>query len=102
MDHSNERPAAPGTRRMDRVETEIMEPMMDGTYRERAVEKFSYQCLGCGLVWAIEWHAAECGKRGHKAEWQQGPYGVTHVVNGKPMGNLKWYPRYALRRAPLD
>lgn len=87
-------------RKMETVSTEIMEPLMDGSFREREVEKSAYQCTGCGLVWALKWHAETCGERDHKTQWFQ-RYATGPIVNGKPHSE-RFYPRTALRREPVE
>lgn len=82
-------------RRLDVVDAAVMEPMLDGSFRETTIKKRSWQCLGCGLAWAIKWHAESCESRGHRVQWQQ-EYVRGPIVNGKPMYPPTYYPRYAL------
>ena len=90
---------APTSRQMESIDTPIMEPLMDGGFRETVVKKFAYQCLGCGLVWAIRWHADTCGQRNHTPTWAQ-RYVTGPIVNGKPAAE-RFYPRRAMRREAL-
>lgn len=98
-------PLRRGVRRMDRVTTTVMEPLTQGdglTYEERDVTKWSFQCLGCGLIWAIKWHAEQCEQRGHVPEWSQ-RY-TRQVFRGEgqaPEIVETWYPRVALGRAAV-
>jgi len=82
----------------ERIETETSEPLLDGGYQTRCYEQFAWQCLGCGLVWPRKSHAANCESRDHAVSFEDGPYGVTHVENGRLMGNPHWFTRRALRR----
>lgn len=84
--------------RLERIRTTSMEPMLDGSYQEHVHDSWAWRCDGCGLVWDRKHHAAGCEARGHKARWDEGPYGVTMVLNGVPQGNLRYYTRQALRR----
>lgn len=77
------------------VETTVMEPLMDGSYRERHITKQSYRCE-CGLVWAIKWHAETCANRQHAAVWSQ-RYVTGPITNGKPAAE-RFYERRAVRR----
>lgn len=86
-------------RRLERVEAPVMEPLYDGSFRESTVDKYAWQCLGCGLGWAIRWHADTCGDRGHRVQWQQ-EYARGPIVNGRPT-SVTFYPRYSLGRYPL-
>lgn len=86
----------PRTRQMEKIVAGTMEPLIDGDWRETNVEKYAYQCTGCGLVWSREWHADTCRDRGHVSEWQQ-RYTSGPVVNGRPT-HERFYPRIALRR----
>ena len=83
-----------------RHQSEIMSPMMDGSYQERTTKGFSWQCADCGLIWEKRWHAETCGDdgRNHHASFAQGPYGVTYVLDGVPQGNIKYYTRFAIGR----
>lgn len=88
-------------KRCESVETTVMEPHISGkdlVYRETEVTKHAFQCLGCGLVWAIAWHAETCESRGHIATWQQ--MYCQGIENGKPI-NPRYFPRYALRHDPI-
>ena len=83
--------------------TEIMEPMLDGSFREATIDKsHNWRCDGCGLVWEKRWHAETCESRSHRASFEQGPYGVRYVENGRPVGDLKWYTRRAVRREKVE
>lgn len=85
--------------RLEERPTAIMEPLMDGGFVESTIEHAHlWRCDGCGLVWQKRWHAETCAERGHKPSFEQGPYGVTHVVNGRLMGNPRYYTRSAVRR----
>jgi hypothetical protein len=80
-----------------------MEPFLVGDgveYQETTVKKWSWQCLGCGLLWAIRWHAEQCGERNHVDRWEQVYYRGA-IVNGKPEREYR-YPRVALGRRPLE
>lgn len=83
-----------------RHQSEIMEAMLDGTWRERTTKGFSWQCADCGLIWEKRWHAETCGDNGrnHRASFEQGPYGITGTLNGVPQGNIKYYTRRAVGR----
>lgn len=87
------------TRALETITAAVMEPLMDGSFREAEATKRAHQCLGCGLVWAIRWHAETCEERGHRARWQQ-RYVTGPIINGKPRFE-RFYPRTALRREPL-
>ena len=80
-------------------ETSVMEPTLAGSYVETVLEQTHlWRCDGCGLVWEKRWHAQSCEERGHARSFDQGPYGVRYVENGRPVGNLRWYRRSAVRR----
>lgn len=83
-------------RQAERIETTIMEPLYDGGFREASARKCAFVCQGCGLVWAIRWHAETCEQRRHAASWQQ-EYPKGPIVNGRP-SRIDSYPRVALRR----
>jgi len=57
-----------------------------------------WRCEGCGLVWTRRHQAEGCEGRGHVPKYEDGPYGVTAMVNGKPVGNIHYFTRYAVRR----
>lgn len=79
--------------------TSWMTPTLDGGFVEAHEEKaHAWRCDGCGLVWEKRWHAETCESRKHITSFEQGPYGVSRVENGKLVGNLKWYTRRAIRR----
>lgn len=86
-------------RRLERVEAPVMEPLYDGSFRESTVDKYAWQCLGCGLGWAIRWHAETCESRGHRVQWQQ-RYVTGPITNGRPASE-RHYPRYSLGRYPM-
>lgn len=79
------------------IQTEVTEPDMYGGYQQRTVDKWSFACLGCGLVWPMRWHAVECEKRGHVVQWVQ-RYPKGPFINGQPQFGWTEYPRHALRR----
>jgi hypothetical protein len=86
-------------RPMNTTDHAVMEPLYDGGFRETTITSRSYQCLGCGLVWAKRWHAETCEERRHVATWQQ-RYVTGPIVNGRPYAE-RFYPRYAIERAQL-
>jgi hypothetical protein len=61
-----------------------------------------WRCDGCGLVWTRRYQAEGCEKRGHVSTYHDGPYGVRYYMNGKPIGDIHYYPRYAVRRDSGD
>jgi len=79
-----------------------MDPILVGDgldYVEIDVEGYGWRCDGCGLVWTRKWHAETCESRSHASSFEQGPYGVTHTLNGVPQGpNIRYYTRRAYRR----
>jgi hypothetical protein len=81
-------------RRLERMQVEVMEPLVDGTYKLTSVEKYGWLCLGCGLAWGIKWHAEQCEDRGHVGKWEQ-VYHRGPSVNGVPERTFS-YPRVAL------
>ena len=88
-------------RRVAPTEATIMEPYLVGDgleYRETTVKKWSWQCLGCGLLWSIKWHAESCERRDHAPRWEQ--MYCRGTENGQPI-NPRYYPRISLGRAPL-
>jgi hypothetical protein len=82
--------------------TDVMQPTMDGGYVQHSYNAKLWRCEGCGLVWDKKWYAETCESRGHIPTWEQGPYGVTHVSNGVPQGNLTYYTRQAVRRDKIE
>lgn len=46
----------------------LMEPLLDGSYRQIWVEKHFFKCLDCGLVWQTETEAEICAKHNHATE----------------------------------
>jgi hypothetical protein len=87
--------AKSGVRQMEVTQACVMEMDRSGYFHEVGVTKSAWQCLGCGLVWAIKWHSETCESRGHKAQWQQ--MYCQGTENGKPI-NPRYFPRIALRR----
>lgn len=85
----------------EQIETTTSEPLMDGSYQERDYRAFAWRCDGCGLVWSKRHLAVDCESRNHVAAFEAGPYGGTYVLNGVLQGNLRYYPRRALRREPV-
>jgi len=52
----------------------IMEARISGDslwYSEAPVTSTTWRCNGCGLIWAIKWHAETCESRKHRATWEQ-------------------------------
>ena len=86
-------------RLVEPIETEITEPDVNGGYYQRIVTKWSYQCLGCGLVWPMKWHAETCESRKHVTRWMQ-HYPKGPIVNGRP-SRVDSYPRSAIKRLPI-
>ena len=84
------------------ITTRWMTPLINGGFVEASEQAHEWRCDGCGLVWDKRNHAQDCEKRGHLAHWEAGPYGVTYVLNGVPQGNLRWYPRDAIRRERVE
>lgn len=61
--------------KVGRTVTGVMEPMMDGSFRETSYEGNLWRCEECGLVWDKKWYAETCAQREHATSFQQGPYG---------------------------
>ena len=76
-----------------------MDALVSGGYTERTLENAGlWRCNGCGLVWTRKHQAENCEARKHVSSFQDGPYGVTYVLNGIPQGNPHYYTRKAARR----
>jgi hypothetical protein len=89
--------------RREQAATEMMTATMSGNYEPHTLEyAHLWRCDGCGLVWQKRWHAETCEGRGHKTSFQQGPYGVQRVENGKAVGTLTYYTRQAVRREKVE
>lgn len=85
--------------RLERSATVVMEAYTDGSYHEYTVEgAHLWGCPICKLVWEKKWHAETCESRGHVSSFEQGPYGVARIENGRPVGNLHYYTRRAVRQ----
>lgn len=82
--------------RRDPIRAHIMEPLLDGGYRDADVKKYAWRCDGCGLVWAMKHQAVDCESRGHVAHYMQ-RYVYGPIVNGQPTRE-KWYDRDAIGR----
>lgn len=91
-----------GVTRRERRTVETMDALLSGGYVEHQYEGHLWRCDGCGLVWEKRGFAEGCAARGHVAHWMAGPYGVTYVLNGVPQGNIRYYPRDAVRREPVE
>jgi len=90
-------------KRLGKVEHEITEMRIGGGgatvyYEQVTVTSNAYMCLGCGLAWAIKWHASKCEDRNHATVWEQRYGGYTE--NGIYKGYTA-YERRALKRLPI-
>jgi hypothetical protein len=90
---------APRSRPLEAIQAAVMEMDQSGYFHEVGVAKHAHQCLGCGLVWQIKWHADSCADRGHKSHWQQRYYSGA-IINGKPEYE-RFFDRVALRRESI-
>ena len=71
----------PKIKRMEKGEANFYTP--EGV--EYTIMKFYWKCIKCGLIWQTRHEAEECENRGHKDSYQR-VYGVTAIVNDKPVG----------------
>lgn len=83
--------------RKERITTATMEPLLNGGYQRREYQAFAWMCSGCGLVWDKKHLAEECEGRNHKPSFNQ-MYGCRGTVNGRPIGNIYYIERRAIRR----
>lgn len=84
--------------RRERITTQAMSPTMSGSYVQVQYDCYAWRCDTCGLVWDKKHLAVNCASRTHVQSFEDGPYGVTYVLNGVPQGNIHYYTRTAMRR----
>ena len=87
--------------KMGLIRTTTMEPLLDGSFYEHTITKYSYRCDGinCNLIWTRKHEAENCEARKHVATFSQ-RYVTGPIVNGVPR-NERYYSRNAIGRGDM-
>lgn len=55
----------PRVKMLGKETAQLMEPLLDGSWRPTTVQKHFFKCLDCGLVWQTKTEADICATSGH-------------------------------------